>query len=198
MRRSAQQLLGFGIALVAATTLGACGDKDTPANSVNASSASNASTTESTTTTTAVTTSKPGTQTSVPATSPKRFLVDAKALHVDGKDRLQFTFNDGTPGYSAEYVKAPITDEGEGKAIAISGDNVLKLVFENAGTVDLTAGTKNYYTGQTRFSPTDTNTVSEVVKVSEYEGRLLFGIGTRAATPFSTTTSGNILTVTFG
>jgi hypothetical protein len=200
MRRKAQPLIGFGITLLAVTTLAGCGGDDTAANGVNASSSSSSVTTESTTTvpTTATSGSMASTQTSIAATSPKRFLVDATALHVDGKDRLQFTFNDGTPGYAAEYVKPPITDEGQGKSVAISGDNVLKLAFESAATNDLTGGAKNYYVGQNRFSPTGTNTISEVVKVSEYEGRLLFGIGTRAQTPFTITSSGNILTVTFG
>src|SRR5205085_1421614 len=152
---------------------------------------------ETTAPTTSTTAGGVGTQTSVPATSPKRFLTDAKALHVDGKDTLQFTFNDGTPGYSAEYVTPPITDEGEGKPVAISGDNVLKLTFESAGTVDLTAGTKKYYNGQDRFSPADTKVVSEIVKVSEFEGRLEFGVGTRNKAPFEIKSSGNIVTVTF-
>jgi hypothetical protein len=33
--------------------------------------------------------------------------------------------------------------------------------------------------------------------VSEYEGRLLFGIGTRTKAPVTATSSGNILTITF-
>lgn len=192
MRR--KSLLNLAIALFCSSYLAGCGNNDSE---VQASSASSTSSSSETSETTSSTTPVSGTAVSVAPTSPKRFLTDAKALHVDGKDVLQFTFGERVPGYTAQYVTPPITDEGEGKAIAISGDNVIKLVFESSETIDLSNGSKKYYTGPDRITPTDTSVVSEVVKVSEYEGRLEFGIGTRTKAPFTITTATNIVTVTF-
>lgn len=194
MRRNS--VIGFGIALLATTTLVACGSKDT---SVDASktSSNSAVTDPSTTTSTAPPSTTPATDVSVPATSPKRYLTDAKLTRSNGHDVLTFTFNDGTPGYSAQYITPPITDEGQGKPVSISGNNVMKLVFESAGTVDLSNNSKNYYNGQNRFGSPDTTNVSEVVKVSEFEGRLEFGIGTSTKSAFVVKPAGNTITITF-
>jgi hypothetical protein len=195
MRR--KPLLAFAISLVLSASTTACGNDD---EDVNGSKASSTSDTPAETTTTAVTsptTSGPGQKTSVPATAPKRFLTDMKALRVDGRDVVQFTFDEGTPGYDAVYVTPPLTDEGEGKPATINGSNILKLVFESAATVDLTGGMKEHYSGPPRITPAGTEVVSELVKVSEYEGRLLIGIGTKVKSDFSISASGNIVTVTF-
>jgi hypothetical protein len=195
MRRT--PLLGLAVALLFSASFTACDDDK---KSVNTSSASTTSSgTEATSTTTSTTTAAGTiTKTSAPAVGPKRFLTDVKALRVDGKDVVQFTFDGGTPGYAGEYITPPITDEGEGAPVAISGGNVVKLVFESSGTVDLTGGTKEYYTGPKTITPADTTTVAEITKVSEYEGRLLFGIGTRTKADFAISASGNIVTVSFG
>lgn len=194
MRR--KPLLGLAVALIFTTGLAGCGDDDSSVNGSAASSSSDTTAQQPTTTSTTIA-AGPATQTSVPATSPKRFLTAIQVLHVDGKDVVQFTFNSSTPGYSAEYVASPITDEGEGKPVTIAGDNDLKLIFESAATVDLTGGAKEYYTGPNRVTSPDAKTVSEVIKVSEHEGRLLFGIGTKTKAPFTITSTGNIVTVAF-
>jgi hypothetical protein len=193
MRR--KLLLGLTITVLLTTSIAACGNKDENVSGTSASASSEITNTP--TTTTSTTAAHSATESSVPATSPKRFLVDVKALRVDGKDVVQFTFEGGTPGYAADYVTPPITDEGEGKPIAINGSNVMKLTFESSGTVDLTGGTKTYYTGPNRIESTDTTVISEVVKVSEYEGRLVFGIGTKAKDAFTISATGNIVTVSF-
>lgn len=189
---SRKLFLGIAIALLLATTTTGCGDGDSSTSAASLSTSTSSETSSALPPTTA-----DGTKTSVAPTSPKRYLTNATALRMDGHDQLQFTFNNGVPGYSAEYVTPPITDEGQGATIAISGDSVLKVVLENAGTIDLSGGMKDYFTGSKRFSPTDTTVISEVVKVSEYEGRLLWGIGTRTKSPFTVTSSGNVLTFTF-
>jgi hypothetical protein len=195
MRR--KPLLGLALSVVLATTATACGGDDENVNGSKASSTSDTAA-EVTSTTSSTVAPAPGQQTSVPATSPKRFLTDMKALRVDGKDVVQFTFQSGAPGYSAQYAATPITDEGEGKPVSVNGTNVVKIVFESAATVDLTGGLKEYYTGPARITPAGTSVITELVKVGEFEGRLVLAVGTNAKTDFDISTNGNIVTLSFG
>jgi hypothetical protein len=181
------------IILALVTTITACGStstKDaTPASSTSTSSP--ASTVPSGTSTTGVT------EASIPPTSPTRFLTGVSASHLDGHDQVAFTFQDGVPGYTAQYITPPLTSDGEGAPVSISGDSVLKIVFASAGTVDLSNGGKKYYSGPKRFSPTGTTIISEVVDVSEFEGHLLWGIGTKSKSQFTVTTTSTTLTFVF-
>src|SRR5688572_1908125 len=89
-------LIGLTLAAASASTLVACGDDE----KVNGSSASSDTevTAAPTTTTSTTTAPAPTTRWSVPATSPKRYMEDMKVLRVDGKDIVQFTFDNGAPG----------------------------------------------------------------------------------------------------
>lgn len=189
-------MIGLFVATFALASLAGC-DRGTGGSTAAVSTQESTATTEVTTTSSNSAPVDP-TSISVAPTAPKKFLVSTATSHTGDKDQVKFTFNDGVPGYAMSYITPPITDEGAGNAVAISGSNVLKVVFESSATTDLTGGLKNYYTGAPRITPTDTTVVSEVVKVSEYEGRLLWGIGTKAKAPFTIDSAGNTLTITFG
>ena len=104
-----------------------------------------------------------------------------------GFDRLTFTFTGGLPGYVVEYTNRPIQEDASGKTIEVKGDNVLRMRFAGASTVDLSGGkVTSTYTGPKRFSPA-TASVVEVVESGDFEDVLNWVAGTKGKPGFKVT-----------
>lgn len=200
MRR--RHVTSIAALLLSASTVGlvACSEDSNGANSdsnqTSTTAASSTAPSTEPTTTTSTGESAAVTSTSV-APSEKRFLTAVNVKSEGGVDIVEFTFTEATPGYSIGYQTESFTDEGAGKPISVSGAHKTKVVLESSATVDLTGGLKTYYSGPTRIAAPTQSNLTEVVKVSEYEGRLVWAIGSKTEKPFRVTAQDNKLEIRF-
>jgi hypothetical protein len=185
-----RRLPALVVAAVATAALSSCDGDDT------------AKTVSSTESTVATTTSIPSTvpaaastATTVEPTNPTAFL---KTIEVDrngDKPRIVFTFVNEVPGYQVEYVKRPVLSDGEGAEVSVTGEAVLQVTLANASGVDLSTPVSDtelyttHYKGPTRFTPTDTSFVKEMVRTGDFEARLGWAVGTTSERPFVVTTN---------
>ena len=141
---------------------------------------------------TTTTTAAPGLQgaSTAPVSTPDQGhtkLTTLQATNEGGFDRLTFTFTGGVPGYVVEYTSRPVQEDASGKTVEVKGDNVLRMRFAGASTVDLSGGkVTNTYTGPKRFSPA-TASVVEVVETGDFEDVLNWVAGVKGKPGFKVT-----------
>jgi hypothetical protein len=103
----------------------------------------------------------------------------AVARH-EGYDRVVWQFRNLVPGYRAEYVQPPLTEDGSGAEVKVDGTAFFTLRMEPASGFDLGTGEGELvYTGPRRISGTDagTSVVREVVRTGDFEAVLTWAVG---------------------
>jgi hypothetical protein len=103
-------------------------------------------------------------------------------------DRVVFEFRDpGEPGYEVAYVPGPIVMDGSGDPVTVEGSVFLQIRMPSATGFDFETSTPSY-TGPTRFTPSDTTSVREVVRTGDFEALLTWVVGLDEERPFTVTT----------
>ena len=111
-------------------------------------------------------------------------LTDVRAARHEGFDRVVFEFRNDVPGYDVRYIARPVTADGSGAEVEVTGSDVLQIRMEGALDADLTKETApRTYTGPTRFDP-DTPQLAELVRIGGFEGVLTWVAGTRERAAF--------------
>lgn len=114
----------------------------------------------------------------------KGLLKAVRAAHQQGVDRIVFEFEDRVPGYRVAYADQPITEDGSGKPVAVSGDSVLTVRMEPASGVDLSGPElRQVYKGENRIAPS-TSVVTELVRTGDFEAVLNWAIGVKGRPGF--------------
>lgn len=127
---------------------------------------------------------------SVPRGGPG-LLTAVRAAHQPGYDRVVFEFEDDVPGYSVRYVERPISEDGSGHPVEVSGDSVIEVLMKDASGADLSgAELRLTYTGPNRIDP-GTPVVTELVRTGDYEATLTWVIGVRGRPGFNVSTVTN-------
>lgn len=146
-------------------------------------------TTTSTTATPPVTTAEPSTTVPVPVSVPPSeatsYLTNIQVVPAGKGDKVTFTFSGTLPGYSIEYIKPPLEEDGSGNPVSIKGAAIVKVMFAMASAYNLNTGSLTY-TGPNKLTPNGTAVV-EVAKAGDFESHLTWGIGTNGAIPFIAT-----------
>lgn len=101
-----------------------------------------------------------------------------------GGSRVVFEFDGVVPGYSIDYVQRPVTEAGSGDDVAVDGQAVLEVRFENASGARF-EGEKvvRTYTGPDRVKPVGGGVVAEVVEAGDFEGVMTWVVGLRQRVP---------------
>jgi len=109
-------------------------------------------------------------------------LVDVRAYHRPGVDRVVFELRGGLPARrTATYVDRLISD-GRGRSLRIAGQAILQVSMELADAHDSTGSTAP---GRLAFALPN---VLTVVRSGDFEGVVSYGIGLAKRTPFTVTT----------
>jgi len=109
-------------------------------------------------------------------------------------DRIVFTFRNALPGYRVGYIEKPVTEDGSGKKVQISGDAVLSIRMEPASGFDVTTGEGvMVYKGPKEIGNVETGTkvISELVRTGDFEAVLTWAAGLPEQLPFRVTTDLN-------
>ena len=109
-------------------------------------------------------------------------------------DRIVFTFKNAVPGYKVGYVQKPITEDGSGAKVNITGDAVLSIRMEPASGFDLNTGEGvMVYKGPKRISAAETGTkaITELVRTGDFEAVLTWAAGLPEQLPFAVSTDVN-------
>ena len=101
----------------------------------------------------------------------------AVARH-EGYDRVVWQFRNLVPGYRAEYVDPPLTEDGSGAEVKVDGTAFFTLRMEPASGFDLNTGEGVLvYRGPRRISGAGTSVVREVVRTGDFEAVLTWAVG---------------------
>ncbi len=181
------------LTLAALTTLSlssltACNDDDSSQQT--STSSSEAPTTETTNALHTTATPSGTSDVSVPPTTETVSHLKSVTTEQQGTvDRVIFEFDgDKPPGYSIGYTTSPLSGGEEGSKVVVQGAFVVKAVFAQASGVDLTGGVHKTYSTPDQSQPAGANTISELTKVSDFEGDLTWAFGLRNKAPFTVTT----------
>jgi hypothetical protein len=110
----------------------------------------------------------------------------------EGYDRVVFQFKNNLPGYRVEYVEPPLTEDGSGKPVSVSGNAVVVVRMEPASGFDLnTAEGVMVYKGPRRIegASAGTSVVEELVRTGDFEAVLSWAIGLSDKVDFRVTTA---------
>ena len=111
-----------------------------------------------------------------------------------GFDRIVFTFTNAVPGYDIGYIEPPLTQDGSGAKVNITGDAILSIRMEPASGFDVSTGEGVLvYKGPKRIGSAETGTtvVSEVVRSGDFEAVLTWAAGLPEKLPFAVETGEN-------
>lgn len=125
------------------------------------------------------------------STPPKErgLLTTVRATADGGTERVTFEFEGALPGYRVAYVDRPVIQDGSGEEVTIDGEAVLLVHFEPASGFDLEVPEgRQVYRGPERLDLA-TNTVTEVVRVGDFEAVLQWAIGLSGKVPFRVRTA---------
>jgi hypothetical protein len=107
---------------------------------------------------------------------------DIRTGRQDGFDRVVFEVGGtGTPGWDVRYVDAP-TSQASGQPVDVSGAAALQVAITGVGLPADTGVPQ--YDGPNPVPGSVTQTVTEVVFDTTFEGTTTAFVGTRARTPF--------------
>ncbi|MBW3573589.1 MAG: hypothetical protein KY450_01825 [Actinobacteria bacterium] len=112
-------------------------------------------------------------------------LADVRVAGQQGFDRVVFEFADSQlPGYDISYLDGPAIQDGSGEEVEVAGGSALEVRLAPASGVDLRRGTfEPTYTGQRRVRG-DTEVVTEVVRIGDFEANLTWVIGLDEMVPY--------------
>jgi hypothetical protein len=180
-------------------TLAACGTDQEPAVEEPIVTTTTAAPQPGETTTTAPPSGFGTSAVSVPPDGPQSgnaLLKAVRVAHQTGADRVVFEFERDLPGYSVKYVSRPITEDGSGNSVEVTGDNVIEVRMERASGADLSGEeVRQTYTGPNRINQ-GTPVVTELVRTGDFEAVLTWVIGVRGKPGFNVTTvTGNRLVI---
>lgn len=200
--------------VVSLTLLGfaGCGDDEPDDGDLAADGTTSTSESTSTTTGPSTTTSGPEPSTTVTpggefegSTSPTSTpapgdltIALLRAVAVDGgegADRVSFTFEGGIPGYDVSYIDPPVRQDGSGNVVDVDGTAFLSVRFAPASGFDSLETFEPTYTGPAEVRG-DTEVVTEVVRVGDFEANLTWVIGVDDKAPYRIDTDPATGTVT--
>ena len=104
-----------------------------------------------------------------------------------GFERIVFEFaGDSIPGYRVQWVDGPITADGSGEPVDVTGDAFLEIVMTPASGVDLSAPQLTVvYDGPDRIPVSgQTVLVTDLVRTGDFESVLSWAAGTTEEVPF--------------
>lgn len=186
MRLAGPLLLALAVGLT-----GCGGDvEDEPRAATTTSTTERSTTSSSTTTSSPTSTTRPFDGSVDPVTAPSAtdrtaLLTDVAVTSDGGVDRIELTFADaaGAPGVDVRYVDRVVAD-GSGEQVDVEGEAFLQIRLEPSASVDLRGEEPiRTYEGPDRVRG-DTTSVTEVVRVGDFEGVLTWAAGTRSRAPF--------------
>jgi hypothetical protein len=109
-------------------------------------------------------------------------VTDIRVGRHDGFDRVVFEVDGtGTPGWDVRYVDEA-TSQGSGEPVDVDGEAILQVTLTGVGYPDDTG--VDEYAGPHRLSIPETETVTEVVLDSTFEGQTVAFVGTSSQAPF--------------
>jgi len=110
-----------------------------------------------------------------------------RAAARDGFDRITFEFVNRLPGYTVEYGRRPVVQDGSGNEVSVEGAAVLAVRMTPASGFDLSSGGRPTFNGPDRIRAA-TSTLVEVVQAGDFEGMLTWvaGVSTNAGFKVST------------
>lgn len=116
-------------------------------------------------------------------------LVDVRVATHEGFDRIVLEFDtDAIPSYRVGYVDPPVVQDGSGEEMAIDGEAFLEIRMTPAsGLTPLTDPPGDWertYEGPLRLR-LGSGTVTEVVRVDDWEANLSWVVGVERTAPFS-------------
>lgn len=117
-------------------------------------------------------------------------LVDVRVASHEGFDRvvLEFGPEDDVPSYRITYVEPPVIQDGSGEEMRIDGEAFLELRMTPAAGVttetDDPDGWERTYDGPLRI-PVGSGTVTELVRVDDWEANLSWVVGVERTAPFA-------------
>lgn len=116
-----------------------------------------------------------------PAQAPRpSTLVDVRAAHHAGLDRLVFEFNGGLPARRTAGYVAEVIGDGSGKPVGVVGDAFLWLSFASATGHD-DRGTSTYGKARRTYALPG---LIQVVNAGDFETTLSFGLGLSKRVPY--------------
>ncbi|MGI8685039.1 MAG: AMIN-like domain-containing (lipo)protein [Acidimicrobiales bacterium] len=182
-------------ALAAAIVLGACNAGDDPTVEAGGDTATTGGTAVATSTSTPPTTGAvaPPVSAPAPAGAERAYLTDVRvaAAEVGGGSRVVFEFEPNLPAYRIDYIERPITEDGSGNEVAVAGEAVLEVRFDDASGARI-EGEKVIltYKGPKRVPATGAGgVVTEAVDTGDFEGIVTWAVGLRKKTPTITVTT---------
>lgn len=120
------------------------------------------------------------------APQPTSQLVGIRQSRHDGFVRIVFDFVGPAPHFRVGYVKGPLRQPGSGNPVDIAGSALLEIHMEPAATVDFS--TDDFiatYEGPTRINLGGPSTQGELLLVGEFEGNLVWAVGTDKQVSFA-------------
>jgi hypothetical protein len=109
-------------------------------------------------------------------------VTDVRVGRHDGFDRVVLELDGrGTPGWDVRYVDSAV-EQGRGQAIEVDGDAILQVTLTGTG-YPADTGVEEY-PGPDRIAAAATETVTEVVFDSTFEGQTVTFVGVDGEAPF--------------
>ncbi len=105
----------------------------------------------------------------------------------EGFERIVFEFEgDAMPGYRVQWVDGPVTADGSGEPVAVTGDALLEIVIQPASGVDLSAPELRItYDGPDRIATAgSTELLTDLVRTGDFEAVLTWVAGATEERPF--------------
>jgi len=104
-----------------------------------------------------------------------------------GFERIVFEFaGTSVPGYRVQWVDGPITADGSGEPVDVTGEAFLEIVMTPASGVDLSAPQLTVvYDGPDRIPVAgQTQLITDLVRTGDFESVLSWAAGTTEVVPF--------------
>jgi len=114
---------------------------------------------------------------------PQSWIADVRAAAQDDYDRVVFEFTGpAVPTYEIRYAEPPFVATS-GREVPVAGDAFLDVWLQGTSRVDLTGSTPvEHYTGPSRVR-SDTDVVTEVVQIEDFEANVAWTIGLEQRQP---------------
>ena len=122
-----------------------------------------------------------------------RLLTDVRVGAHACYERVTFQFKprsgeaDGPVAWHAAYEAAPITEDGSGRTVPVTGTAFLVVRFSAAGADLSQEAAPATYTGPASLEAADTTWIRQVRRIGDFEGVLTWVIGVDRQRPFRVT-----------
>lgn len=113
-----------------------------------------------------------------PGTGSPAFLTDVRLGGHDGFDRATFVFDEGAAeiAHQVQFVDQVVPPSGQ--PVEVEGTTIIEVTMAPATGVDLSgAEPRVVYSGPQRLAASATDTVTEVIRVEDFESTLVWAIG---------------------